>query len=171
MTSLTRFNVRPMRAQGFQTEAFLSFEHGRVRVMEDFDITLQILRAGGSCAVNYYYAQGQRMTNEAGGCSTWRTHEIHEESARRLAELHPGIVSLRQKQNKGDQNGFGTRTEVTIQWKSAWAEGQLRANERSASGVQEQLPVEGENGTSPSGDTIVGSESVRREDSDQATSV
>jgi len=124
---LTQYNTRAMRVQGFQTEAFLACEHGRVRVMEDFDISLQILAAGGQIAVNYFWAQGQRMTNESGGCSEWRTHEIHEASARRLAELHPGIVTLRQKSNKTDKDGFGTRTEVTIQWKRAYLEGQKHA--------------------------------------------
>jgi len=126
VSDLTVFSTRPMRVQGFRTDAFLACEHGRVQVMEDFDISLQILAAGGSVCVNYYWAQGQKMTNAAGGCSDWRTHDIHESSAQRLAELHPGIVSLRQKINKGDQNGFGTRTEVTVQWKYAYSQGQKR---------------------------------------------
>lgn len=116
-------NTRAMRVQGFQTNAFLKCEHGRVRVMEDFDITLQILESGGSNLVSYFWAQGQRMTQETGGCSEWRTHEVHEEAARTLAKLHPGIVSLRQKTNKTDADGFGTRTEVTVQWKRAYAKG------------------------------------------------
>jgi hypothetical protein len=124
--SLSVENTRIMRVQAFRTAEFLACEHGRVRVLEDFDITLQLLRAGYSNVVSYWWAQGQRMTNEQGGCSEWRTHEVHEESARRLGELHPGIVTLRQKQNKTDHEGFGTRTEVTVQWKTAHAEGQRR---------------------------------------------
>ena len=72
------------------------------------------------------------MTNEDGGCSEYRTHEFHEHSARRLAELHPGLVTLRQKSNKTDREGFGTRTEVTIQWKRAWQEGQRAGEKQSA---------------------------------------
>ncbi len=112
-------NTRTYRVLGYQTERFLGVQHGRVRVMEDFDVNLQLLEQGHkNCCINYW-AQGQRMTNAPGGCSIWRTHEVHEESARRLAELHPGLVSLRLKENKTDRDGFGTRTEVTIQWKRA----------------------------------------------------
>jgi hypothetical protein len=112
-------NTRTYRVLAYQTDRFMSVEHGRVRVMEDFDVNLQLLEQGYSNCCLYYWAQGQKMTNAPGGCSNWRTHELHEESARRLAELHPGLVSLRQKQNKTDREGFGTRTEVTIQWKRA----------------------------------------------------
>lgn len=128
-------NTRIMRVQGFRTESFLKCEHGRVRVMEDFDIALQILGRGGSNAVSYWWGQGQRKTNDTGGCSEWRTHEVHEESARRLAELHPGLVTLRKKSNIGDRDGFGTRTEVTIQWKEAARFGKQRAAQLNMPGV------------------------------------
>lgn len=114
-------DTRMMRVLAYRTDRFLDMVHGRVRVMEDFDISLQLLRSGGSNAVSFWWAQGQRMTNEDGGCSVWRTREVHEESARRLAELHPGLVRLRQKQNKTDADGLGTRLEVTISWKRARA--------------------------------------------------
>lgn len=120
---LLQENTRTYRVLAYQTDMFLSVEHGRVRVMEDFDVNLQLLRQGHKNACLFYWAQGQKMTNAPGGCSTWRTHEVHEESARRLAELHPGLVSLREKHNKTDADGFGTRTEVTIQWKRAYNHG------------------------------------------------
>lgn len=111
--------TRVMRMFGCRTADWLEMEHGRVEVMEDFDLQLQLLRAGrGNCCL-FYYANGQKMTNMAGGCSTYRSHAVHEASAHRLAELHPGLVRLRQKENKTDREGFGTRTEVTIAWKKA----------------------------------------------------
>ena len=124
---LVSFNTRTIRALAYRTDAFLSVEHERVPVMEDFDVNLQLLRRGGSNVATYFWAQGQRMTNEVGGCSTYRSHEVHEASAKRLAELHPLLVSLCTKVNKTDREGFGTRTEVTIQWKRAWMEGQKSA--------------------------------------------
>lgn len=129
--TLAARNTRVMRVVAYQTAAFLAVRHCRTTVMEDFDVTLQILRSGGENLVTYWWAQGQRMTNENGGCSSWRTLEIHEESARRLAELHPGLVSLRQKQNRGDQDGLGTRLEVTVQWKAAAEQGRHLREARS----------------------------------------
>lgn len=128
-TELVGENTRTLRALAYQTHAFLACEHGRVPVMEDFDVNLQILLSGGQNIVSFYWAQGQRMTNEDGGCSTYRSHELHEASAKKLAMLHPGFVSLREKKNKTDADGFGTRTEVTIQWKAAHKEGQRRARQ------------------------------------------
>ena len=116
-------NERYLRLLAFRTYAFLSCEHGRVPVMEDFDVSLQLLSRGFKSFVLYYWAQGQTMTNAAGGCSTYRTHELHEAAARKLAELHPGVVSLRTAHKKMDAEGFGTRTEVTIQWKKAYERG------------------------------------------------
>lgn len=115
--------TRTLRALAYRSQDFLAMKHGRVSVMEDFDVNLQLLEAGIPNTCLHYWAQGQGMTNAPGGCSTYRTHELHEASARRLAELHPGIVSLRQKENKTDRSGFGTRTEVTIAWKKAYARG------------------------------------------------
>lgn len=117
--SLVDINTRCMRVLAYQTEVFNSLEHGRVPFMEDFDISLQILEKGGQNVMSYWWAQGQGKTNERGGCSDYRTLELHEKAAHRLHELHPDFVKLRQKRNKTDANGFGTRTECTIQWKRA----------------------------------------------------
>lgn len=114
-------NTRLLRVLAYQTETFLGCEHGRVPVMEDFDVTLQLLRKGFANANLVMWAQDQAATQAAGGCSTYRTHAMQEEAAKKLAELHPGLVRLKQKMNKtgGD---FGTRTDVTIAWKKAFNE-------------------------------------------------
>lgn len=112
-------NMRLIRSLGFRTELFNKCVHGRVEVMEDFDVLLQLLRMGFKNKSLNYWAQGQKETQAAGGCSTYRTHELHENSARRLAELHPDFVRLRQKNNKTGGE-FGKRLEVTISWKKAY---------------------------------------------------
>lgn len=104
---------------GYQTDKFNSVEHCRVRVMEDHDVVLQLLRLGHPNLVIYRFCYDQAQTQATGGCSDWRTHEVQDQSARKLAELHPGFVGIRQKKNKTGGE-FGTRTEVTIYWKKAF---------------------------------------------------
>lgn len=115
-------NYRGMRANAFWVEEFLSMEHGRVPVMEDFDISLQLLRKKRKTGVTVFWATGQRATNTEGGCALWRTHDLHEAAVYKLIDLHPGLVHPRVKQNKGGGD-FGTRIEATIMWKKAYEMG------------------------------------------------
>jgi len=117
---LDREITRAMRFHFFRTKECLEMEHSRVKDLEDFDFTLQMLKAGYKNVVPYWYSQGQGKTQAAGGCSVYRTHKVHEDAANLLVQLHPGLVTKRLKQNKTDADGFGTRTEVTVQWKKAY---------------------------------------------------
>ena len=115
-------NTRTLRVLCYRTKDFLKAQHGRVAVMEDFDVNLQLLRMGLPNINLGWWSQDQKMTNAPGGCSTYRSHQLHEDSAHKLAELHSPFVSLRQKVNKTGGE-FGTRTEVTIYWKKAFGRG------------------------------------------------
>ena len=130
---LSKPNTRTMRALAYQTTPFLSLYHSRMDDLEDFDLCLQILRRGGSNVVSYYWAQGQRMTQEDGGCALYRKHDTHDAACRELARLHPGHVTVVQKENKGGGE-FGKRTEVRVGWKTAWMEGQRRVADRHTHG-------------------------------------
>jgi hypothetical protein len=114
--------TRSMRLYAFRTKDYLSIDANRLPEMADFDTTLQFLRRGQPNAVINYYAQNQPQSQLKGGCSLYRTTETHDAVCRRLAELHPSFVKLRQKQNLGGGN-YGTRTEVTISWKKAYESG------------------------------------------------
>ena len=98
-------------------------EVGRTPVMEDFDLTLQLLRKGLPNAVIYKWCWNQSGSNAAGGCSQYRTNEMQEEAAARLAELHPGFVRLVRKQSK-NWSGMETRTDVVVSWSKAYASSQ-----------------------------------------------
>ena len=112
--------TRSMRMYAFRTDDYLSIKPNRMSEMADFDTTLQFLRKGQKNAVMFYWAQGQPGSQHPGGCSAYRTSATHHIACLKLLEYHPDFVSIRQKQNKGDQHGFGTRTEVTVQWKKAY---------------------------------------------------
>lgn len=116
-----RFNTRMLRVLGFNRAMFYAAgaRFDRNVVMEDFDVSLTLLRAGYPNVVLNKYIQGQGSSNAAGGCSIYRTMEVQAEGARRLKELHPDFVSLVTKTTKGAWGGQ-TRTDVMIQWKKAF---------------------------------------------------
>lgn len=96
----------------------------RLQFMEDFDVTLQVLGHGAPNIVTYEWAHSQ-AANAPGGCSLLRTYTSLASSARRLAELHPGLVRLVQKRAWAGM-GQGHRIDVRVSWKKALAAGRHR---------------------------------------------
>jgi len=110
------FNCRVNGLWGIRTAKAIKFP-ARLAMMEDFDMALRVLKDGGFSAKIYDFAYDQ-VTNAPGGCSEFRTRHRHDESAKMLARLHPGLVRLRQ--HKGKVGGeIAERLEVTISWKKA----------------------------------------------------
>lgn len=130
---LVERNTRLLRVLAYRTKDFLDLEHGRVDIMEDFDITLQLLRKGKPNINLYWWSQDQDMTQAPGGCSEYRTHEIHTASVLKLKDLHSNFVKVVEKTNKTGGE-FGTRTEARIQWKAAYEEGVRYVNNLRAVG-------------------------------------
>jgi hypothetical protein len=94
-------------------------ELGRIEHREDMDYTLQLLRAGYPNRVNYRLAVGQKAYNAKGGASLERTMEASNADAEKLAELHPGLVRVAEKNYKQSIK----RKEVVCSWKKAAKEG------------------------------------------------
>lgn len=118
---LLRMQQRIHRVYMWDTLEFLTLEHLRVTVAEDFDLALQTLRRGRQIGLCYYWAHGQRTTQDAGGASDYRTREVHDAAIRRLAELHPGLVGIVEKKNAG--GGLAERLESRISWGTAAEQG------------------------------------------------
>lgn len=93
---------------------------GRLPVMEDFDLTLQLLRLGYPNAVITRYCWNQGGSNLPGGCSTYRTAEVQKEAAHKLKELHPDFVRVVEKKSKSVWKGMEIRTDVVVSWKKAY---------------------------------------------------
>ena len=91
----------------------------RLPVMEDFDVTLTMLRAGFINRVSMHYAWDQNATNSSGGCSVYRTNAMQHEAAALLAKLHTGFVTIKKKKAwRGLEDPF--RFDVTINWQAAY---------------------------------------------------
>jgi len=91
----------------------------RVEVMEDFDVTLQLLGLGHPNAIIYDHCWDQGSSNADGGCSTYRTWDMQDGNARKLQELHPDFVTVVTKESNNWQ-GFDTRTDVRVGWLKAF---------------------------------------------------
>jgi len=117
-TELVHRNTRIMRCYAWDTEVFCSLEHGRVTIQEDFDTALQSLWRGHENLLIGYWATGQSETSAPGGCSDYRTVEVHNAAVARMAELWPTVVRTRMKETKTGRE-LSARMETTISWKRA----------------------------------------------------
>lgn len=89
-------------------------QFNRVAMREDFDYTLQLLKAGYGNIVKYDVCVAPGSYGAKGGCADERTVQKSDEEAEKLAALHPGLVKVVQKDYLGVP-----RKEVVVQWKKA----------------------------------------------------
>ena len=115
---------RAMRVCGFDLEIIKKerLHFNRLQLMADFDITLQLLELGYPNRVTYNYANGQRKSNDEGGCSLYRTPETMTKAANMLHTFHPKFVKVQVKKTAKPWAGFDTRerTDVTVYWRKAY---------------------------------------------------
>jgi hypothetical protein len=111
--------VRYMRILAYNSRLWPAHVRSdRVSGMSDFDVNLQLLRAGLPSYVFSRYGQGQGSTQAPGGCALNRTHETHDREVDLLVAMHPGLVRKVRKQNRSGGE-FGDRSEVVVSWKMA----------------------------------------------------
>lgn len=122
--------TRMMNAYAYDTHALkeLKVEMGRISVMEDFDLTLQLLRKGYPNRVSYQYVWNQRGSGAEGGCSSYRTAEMQTKSAQLLQQYHPEYVSLVTKSAGSVWKDMEERSDVNVQWQKAYEDGKNARN-------------------------------------------
>jgi TET-Associated Glycosyltransferase len=120
-TSDTVLNTRLLRILAYRTNVLCNegIRFDRLEFMEDFDVTLQLLRRGYPNLKINWIVHNQRSSNAPGGCSTYRTLEGQSKAASGLHSLHPEFVSVVTKKTKTAWNGQ-ERQDVRIQWKAAF---------------------------------------------------
>jgi TET-Associated Glycosyltransferase len=123
-----RENTRMMNAYAYNVEKLnkLDVQLGRIQFMEDFDLTLQLLRKGYSNIVSYEYCWNQRGSNKEGGCSNYRTAAKQKEAAEKLQRFHPDYVRVKVKTTKEAWQGMRERYDVEIQWLKAYLSSQQK---------------------------------------------
>jgi hypothetical protein len=99
-------------------------EWNRVPAAEDFDVNLQLLTRGFKNRVSAKYMVTCSETNAEGGCSTWRTLEVHNNAQRLLAELWPDFVKVREKTVTSGPWKGQIKLATTIQHKKAYMSSQ-----------------------------------------------
>lgn len=115
------YNTRLMRVlaydRGFMREQMVTFSP--MELMEDFHVSLQILRMGqDTLMLNQWVSNQAGGSNAAGGCSTYRSDALQAAEAAKLAARHTGFVRVVQKDTKTAWGGR-TRTDVVVYWKRA----------------------------------------------------
>ena len=117
-------NTRIMRVFGLYKPSFIEAgcDFTSLKVMEDFDVTLTLLTNGYKNIEINTFTNNQPGSNLDGGCKEYRTIETQGEAAHALAAKYPGLVVPVEKETKTSWGG-GTRTDVRIYWKKAFAKG------------------------------------------------
>jgi len=93
----------------------------RLKTMQDFDITLQLLSKGYPNRVGYNWCCDQIDPTAEGGTTLYRTPKVQKEAAYQLAEIWPRIINVVKKKARNKSNIYGNeRYDVRIAWRRCW---------------------------------------------------
>lgn len=117
--------TRQMNFHGINIKMFkdYGFRFDGLKVMEDFNLLLNMFTRAIPNRVSYRYCWNQSGSGAKGGCSTYRTGELQKQCALELKERFPDFVAVVEKKSKSGWDGLETRTDVRIQWKKAFKYG------------------------------------------------
>jgi len=109
-------------------------EWTRVTMGQDIDVNLQLLSKGYENRIFSKYCLCTSETSAKGGCQVYRTVENHNESQRKIAEMWPGIVKLKEKEVPSGPWKGQKKLMMTVQWKKC-------LNSRKSKGVLDEFFV------------------------------
>lgn len=88
-------------------------------VMDDFNMTLQLLTMGYNNKVSLTYRTSPGKANSKGGASLWRNVEITNRSANNMKKNFPDFVRIREKKNWDGIVG-AQQLDIVANWKKAY---------------------------------------------------
>lgn len=94
---------------------------------ENFHLIIQLLKKGYKNRISNRFRIDTIATQSEGGCAVERTVERHNDSMRALAEMHPGIVKLYEKETTGGQWAGTPKLAAKIAWKEAYKRSQVNS--------------------------------------------
>ena len=99
-------------------------------IAEDYYVNLQLLTMGYQNKVSLMYRTNPSATQAKGGCSTFRTLDVHNECMKKLRNKFPNFVELREKTTKNSGEWSDKpRLAATISWKRAYQSSQINTLE------------------------------------------
>ena len=97
-----------------------------IEISEDYNIALQLLTRGLANKVSTRYRVSPVDNFSSGGCSSYRTIELHNYSFLKLQKKFPSFVKLKEKvaKNSGEWSNK-VKLAAIIQWKKAYESSQV----------------------------------------------
>ena len=97
-----------------------------LKIAEDYYVTLQLLTMGYQNKISLKYRVDPHETQSKGGCSTFRSLDVHNDAMKQLQQKFPSFVKLKEKvaKNSGEWSNK-VKLAAVIQWKKAYQSSQV----------------------------------------------
>jgi hypothetical protein len=109
------FNAKMVRVLGYRADIIRSHRLKFAPLVEDTDMTIQLFRAGYASVTDYGCVHDQVLDNAPGGCSEYRTIDMHNQITRLVACYHNDFIDVVEKK-AGPQWGGASRLETRVKW-------------------------------------------------------